>query len=347
LFTGLLWGVYMKYLKPVILALLIAVLSSFPTLQTNVCYGAKPTSEIVDNLYSSVVLITHKKLKTSVWDALRFSAFVAGQVAGTGSFGVGSYKPVHTEKTIGTGFQTKWGVVTNSHVMADKTKAVLTTFHKSNYRIKKINRIKCKNKHIPMHNAKLIQGTSKEATIYDWGGMDIDLALIRVKIPGAFSLPLAKEVKIDEQVVSLGHPKSKKFTPAIGMVNRIYKRGGTKYIELFIENAPGSSGSPVLNMNGEVVGIIWGGFKELEAAEAVHVEELREIFGLPIYNMPEKKYLPTIEPWSGAVYSTGHSRLFHQPDCGKLTNQSDDIIEFLSREHAIRDGAIACPACNP
>ena len=107
---SLLLDVYMKHQKPVILALLIAVLSSFSPLHINICYGDKPSSDIVDNLYSSVVLITHKKLKTSVWEALRFAAFVAGQVAGTGSFGVGSsVPPVHTEKNIGTGFQTKWG----------------------------------------------------------------------------------------------------------------------------------------------------------------------------------------------------------------------------------------------
>jgi hypothetical protein len=131
----------MKYLKPVILTLLITVLSSFPTLQTKKCHSDNLSSTIVDNLYSSVVLVTHKKLKTSVWDALRFAAFVAGQVAGTGSFGVGSYIPGHTEKTIGTGFQTKWGVITNSHVMDDKPKAVLTTSHRSYYCIKKINSI--------------------------------------------------------------------------------------------------------------------------------------------------------------------------------------------------------------
>jgi hypothetical protein len=51
--------------------------------------------------------------------------------------------------------------------------------------------------------------------------------------------------------------------------------------------------------------------------------------------------------WSGPVYSTKYSRLFHRPDCGELINKSDDKIEFLSREHATRDGAIACPACNP
>jgi hypothetical protein len=114
----------MKHLKPVIFTFLFAVLISYPSFQTKICCGASVSSTQVDNLYSSVVLITDKKIKTSVWDALRFAAFVAGQVAGTGSFGVGSYTPVHTEKVGGTGFQTKWGVVTNSHVMDDKPKAV-------------------------------------------------------------------------------------------------------------------------------------------------------------------------------------------------------------------------------
>ena len=336
----------MKYLKPVILVLLIAVSSSFPTLQTNVCYGAKPTKEIVDNLYSSVVLITDKKLKTSGWDALRFAAFVAGKVTGTGSFGLGSVIPAHTVKNIGTGFQTKWGVVTNSHVMDDKTKAVLTTFHRSHYRIKKINRVMCSEQHVSLSNPKIIQTRSKGDTIYDWGDMDIDMALIHVKVPGAFSLPLAKEVKIDEQVVALGHPNSKKFTPAIGMVNNIYKRGGTKYIGLAIKHAQGSSGSPVLNMNGEVVGIHWGGVKGIEATEAIHVEELRKALGLPIYNMPKKEYAPDIKAWNETVYSTVYSHLFHRPDCSEL-DTSEGLVVYGTPQKASEAGLLPCNYCKP
>ncbi len=346
LITVFLRYVLVKYLITGAFILSVVFFGLFHTPYTNICFSADPPSTIVNNVYSSVVLITHKKIKTSIWDALRFAAFVAGQAAGTGSYGVGSYKPVHTEKSIGTGFQTKWGVVTNSHVMKNKPKAVLTTFYKSSYRIKKMNRIKCKEKCVPLNEAKIIKTTTKEATAYDWGNMGIDLALIRVKVPGAFVLPLAKEVKKGDKIFTLGHPKGKQFTPAIGSINRIYKRGGTKYMELFIENAPGSSGSPVLNMKGEVVGIIWGGFNELDA-EAVHVEELREILGLPIYDMPEKKYSPVIEPWSGAVYSTGYSRLFHQPDCNGLGSKDGGLITFTSKEDAIKNGGKPCPECNP
>ena len=337
----------MKYLITGVFLLSVAFFSVFHIPHTNICYSANPPSTIVSNVYSSVVLISHKKIKTSVWDALRFSAFVAGQVTGTGSFGVGSLTPVHTEKSIGTGFQTKWGVVTNSHVIENKSKAVLTTFHKSNYRIKKLNTITRKEKYVPLSGAKMMQATTKEATAYDWGDMGIDLALIDVKIPGAFVLPLAKEVKEGEKVFTLGHPKARKFTPAIGSINRIYRRGGIKYMELFIKNAPGSSGSPILNMRGEVVGILWGGYKDLEAAEAVHVEELREILGLSINDMSRNKYLPALKSWRGAVYSTSHSRLFHRPDCNQLIISPDDLIEFPSKDNAVTNGGVACPECSP
>jgi S1-C subfamily serine protease len=345
----------MKYLKSINLALLIAVLSSFPTLQTNVCYGAKPTKEIVDNLYSSVVLITHKKLKISTWKALRFAAFVAGQVAGTGSFGVGSYTPTHTEKSIGTGFQTKWGVITNFHVMEDKTKAVLTTFHRSSYRIKKINRVLYRDHHSFSNTPKIIQPTSKEVTVYDWGSMDKDLALIHVKIPGAFPLPLATEVNIGEQVFSLGHPEGKQYTPsAIGTIKRIYSSKGTKHIQLSTQSIGGMSGSPILNMKGEVVGIIMAHLVGSGTGLAVHVEELRKAFGLTNYNIPKNDYSPTIEPWSeavikpwsGVVYSTEYSHLFHRPDCSKL-DTSKGLVVYDTPQKASKAGLMPCNYCKP
>ena len=77
------------------------------------------------------------------------------------------------------------------------------------------------------------------------------------------------------------------------------------------------------------------------------MEELREILGLPIIDMPKNKYLPALEPWSGAVYSTSSSRLFHCPDCNQLIISPDDLIEFPSKDAAIKNGGLACPECNP
>jgi S1-C subfamily serine protease len=339
----------MKHLKSVILVLLITFSMPFTILHTSNCFGSKPSSGLVDNVYSSVVLISRTKLKTSVWEALSFAAFVAGTVTGTGSYGMGSYIPGHTEKNIGTGFQTEWGIVTNSHVMNIMPTAVLTSFHGSNYRIKKINRIKFNDKDnlTSIHNPKIMNAMSKETNVYDWGDIGIDLALIHVQVPGAYPLPLATDVIIGEEVFTLSHPNAKQFTPAIGKINRVIYLGGTKYLELFIESAPGASGSPILNMKGEVVGIMKGRFKEFGSGVAVHVDELRKIIGLPPNNIPEKEYTIIKEPWNGSVYSTEYSRLFHRPDCKDLSSNTDGLIIFSSKENSMRDGGTSCPKCDP
>ncbi|MFQ5714255.1 MAG: tetratricopeptide repeat protein [Candidatus Scalinduaceae bacterium] len=80
-------------------------------------------------------------------------------------------------------------------------------------------------------------------------------------------------------------------------------------------------------------------------------ERSQSILGKTLEQEPNslttRKKAPQIDKtWSGPVYATKYSRLFHRPDCGELINKSEGIIEFVSREHATRDGAIACPACN-
>jgi len=65
---------------------------------------------------------------------------------------------------------------------------------------------------------------------------------------------------------------------------------------------------------------------------------------------PESNSLPATQaekPYSGRVYASKHSRSFHRRNCVDLTDKSEDIIEFLSREHAIQDGATPCQTCNP
>jgi hypothetical protein len=61
----------------------------------------------------------------------------------------------------------------------------------------------------------------------------------------------------------------------------------------------------------------------------------------------KKKTTKTVNTWTGHVYSSKFSRNFHRPDCQKLQSSPDDIIDFQTRKHAIRDGAIPCSECKP
>jgi len=51
--------------------------------------------------------------------------------------------------------------------------------------------------------------------------------------------------------------------------------------------------------------------------------------------------------WNAPVYSTKDSRLFHHPDCNKISSKDGDLITFPSKEDAIKSGGKPCPECNP
>jgi tetratricopeptide (TPR) repeat protein len=53
------------------------------------------------------------------------------------------------------------------------------------------------------------------------------------------------------------------------------------------------------------------------------------------------------KPYSGRVYASKFSRSFHRRDCVELTGKEEEIIDFKSRKHAMRDGAIPCKICKP
>ncbi len=361
----------MKCLRPGhFVVLLIVFLGLFTAPQIKICHSANSSSTVADNLYSSSVLITQKKLKVPILELLASTAFLSAMSTAQGaptlpsnfnvssSDPIGSFRPI---KKIGTGFQTNWGVVTASHVMESKAKAVLTTFHKGHYSIKKMNMIKRNDKHIPTlkkrvyQDAKLLQNTTKEVVVYDWGDMHLDMALIYVKIPGVVPVPLAKEVKIGEPVVTLGrHPENRKITYSKrSNIIRIYSRRGIKHIQLSFKSVGGMSGSPVLNMKGEVVGIIRAYMRDSKTSEAVHVEELRNAIGLSSYDVSKNKY--SLDKYkikvqrnslSSVVFTTSASNIFHMKGCSAL-NASEGLIKFDTPQEASKAGGLPCNYCNP
>jgi len=69
-------------------------------------------------------------------------------------------------------------------------------------------------------------------------------------------------VKIGERVVAIGNPKGFENTISDGLVSGIREANGTEYIQTSVPVTHGSSGGPLLNMQGEVIGIITAGLDE-------------------------------------------------------------------------------------
>ena len=121
---------------------------------------------------------------------------------------------------------------------------------------------------------------------YDQNG---DLALLRIKPKSA--LPTIKlgdssMVKVGQKVLAIGNPFGFKGTLTTGIVSRIdYERNK---IQTDAAINPGSSGGPILNVNGEVIGISQSIFNpdnnksNIGIGFAVPANEVKKIVGVYI-----------------------------------------------------------------
>jgi len=153
-----------------------------------------------------------------------FSDVIEGSIKGVVSIG--------TEKSAGSGFIVNESgyIVTNRHVILGAKQIRILTFDR---------------KTIP---AFLV-------------GEDAfrDIALLRV--PGIYSpLELAEsdEQEVGEKVIAIGNPLGLSFSVTEGIISAVHRvgpNGLSEYIQTDVSLNPGNSGGPLINTDGEVVGI--------------------------------------------------------------------------------------------
>jgi S1-C subfamily serine protease len=87
-----------------------------------------------------------------------------------------------------------------------------------------------------------------------------DVALLKVEMTGLYELDFDEsEVRIGEKVIAMGNPLGLSFSVTEGIVSakgRIIKRGSAGLIQIDAPVNPGNSGGPLLNTQGNVVGIV-------------------------------------------------------------------------------------------
>jgi len=88
-----------------------------------------------------------------------------------------------------------------------------------------------------------------------------DISLLKVDIDNLYNLDFgnSNDVKIGQKVVALGNPLGLSFTVTEGIVSakdRIIIDGAAGLIQTDVAVNPGNSGGPLLNKEGEVIGIV-------------------------------------------------------------------------------------------
>jgi len=84
-----------------------------------------------------------------------------------------------------------------------------------------------------------------------------DIALIKIrksKLP-TLRIGNTEQLKQGQRIVAMGNPMGLERTLAEGIISAIRVVEGTRYLQISAPSSPGSSGGPVLNLQGEVVGI--------------------------------------------------------------------------------------------
>ncbi|MCK5690677.1 trypsin-like peptidase domain-containing protein, partial [Myxococcota bacterium] len=128
-------------------------------------------------------------------------------------------------------------VLTNAHVVDDK-KVVQVVLH---------------------------DGRKFSAPVVERAANDVDLALVQLPVTAVPYLKLENNVdlRVGQWVASVGHGSGGIWTFNTGMVSNIYPDGAEKPVfQTQIPLNPGSSGGPIFNRHGQVVGIVTAGIME-------------------------------------------------------------------------------------
>lgn len=118
-------------------------------------------------------------------------------------------------------------------------------------------------------NLHVVEGASRgyakivgQTTKYDIegiSGIDPERDLVILKSSVARSLPMSlgnsDTVEVGEPVYAVGNPQGLESTFSQGIVSSIRQIGSDKLLQITAPISPGSSGGPVLNSNGEVIGV--------------------------------------------------------------------------------------------
>jgi serine protease Do len=91
-------------------------------------------------------------------------------------------------------------------------------------------------------------------------GFDIDNDLVLLEVETAAAKPVAigdsDQAKVGEQIVVIGNPEGLEQTVSNGLLSGIRELDGRKLFQISAPISQGSSGSPVFNARGEVIGVV-------------------------------------------------------------------------------------------
>ncbi len=107
-----------------------------------------------------------------------------------------------------------------------------------------------------------------------------DLAILEIP-RGGRALPMARgEAQVGQEILAIGHPQGLERTLSTGVISGIRQKDSTRVYQITAPISPGSSGGPILNAKGEILGL--AAFYAVDGQNlnfAVPVSYIQELLG--------------------------------------------------------------------
>lgn len=105
-----------------------------------------------------------------------------------------------------------------------------------------------------------------------------DIALIKTEVPhgGNVKVGDSSKLKVGDEVVVISSPRGVKNVVSSGRITKIQTLGECTTLVLSNPTSPGSSGGGVFNMQGELVGLIYGGYENENIATAITINCIKD-----------------------------------------------------------------------
>jgi hypothetical protein len=187
----------------------------------------------------------------------------------------------------------------------------------------------------PVVTVRRANGTATSARV-EIRSRAVDLAVLKVvdADPAQPAIPLGADAKIriGQEVIAIGTPLGfLQNTVSRGIVSGLRNVGQATLVQTDAAVNPGNSGGPLLNRNGEVIGVIKAGFLGSEGLSfAVSVDQVRAVLnGRTEDQPPRTTAAPDYEALSPSVMPAGDDK---RRDAGRAFEQT--ISELARRADA-------------
>lgn len=118
------------------------------------------------------------------------------------------------------------------------------------------------NYHV-IRDAYQMRVTCASGDIYNVDGVvdfDAEKDFAVLKITG-FGLPVvelgnSEQVEVLDDVIAIGHPLGLQYTSSTGVISQWREKGGFRMLQTTAPISPGNSGGPLVNVRGQVIGIV-------------------------------------------------------------------------------------------